>query len=83
MFYLLGILANRVDLTYRASELEWDKHRGLKILRPDPSLSGVYTCIVSTFEDEDRRSAPMIVWGKFMNRRTIFFLIITRTYKSF
>ncbi|XP_050692320.1 uncharacterized protein LOC126983566 [Eriocheir sinensis] len=58
----MGVLAGRVDPSYRASPHPWDAHRALYIPRPLPALSGRYTCTVSTFENEHTRSAPLLVW---------------------
>ncbi|KAK8378557.1 hypothetical protein O3P69_011215 [Scylla paramamosain] len=58
----LGVLAGRVDTTYRASHDPLAAHRALRIPRPHPALSGQYSCTVSTFEDEDTRTAPLLVW---------------------
>lgn len=59
----LGVLAGRVDTSYRASPHPWAAHRALYIPRPHPALSGRYSCTVSTFEDEDTRSASLLVWS--------------------
>lgn len=36
----LGILRDRVDLKYKASEDKWEKYRGLRILNPTTDLTG-------------------------------------------
>ncbi|XP_042860375.1 uncharacterized protein LOC122246123 isoform X1 [Penaeus japonicus] len=59
----LGVLNGRVNTTYEASQDAWAKYRALYIPNPDPSLSGQYSCTVSTFEDEDTRSANLLVWA--------------------
>ncbi|KAG7161448.1 hypothetical protein Hamer_G021110, partial [Homarus americanus] len=58
----LGVLSGRVNTTYEASRDPWAVHRALYIPHPDPSLSGQYSCSVSTFEDEDTRTAHLLVW---------------------
>ncbi|KAK3871791.1 hypothetical protein Pcinc_023078, partial [Petrolisthes cinctipes] len=58
----LGVLSGRVNISYSASRDPWAMHRALYIPRPDPALTGQYSCSVSTFEDEDTRSAPLLVW---------------------
>ncbi|XP_064122175.1 uncharacterized protein LOC135226489 isoform X1 [Macrobrachium nipponense] len=58
----LGTLSGRVNTSYEASIYPWAKHRAIHIPRPDPSLSGKYSCTVSTFEDEDTRESDMLVW---------------------
>ncbi|KAG0727094.1 hypothetical protein GWK47_035362 [Chionoecetes opilio] len=58
----LGVLAGRVNTTFRVSSDPWAAHRALYIPRPHPVLSGQYSCTVSTFEDEDTRVAHFLVW---------------------
>ncbi|XP_060800751.1 uncharacterized protein LOC106140913 [Amyelois transitella] len=58
----LGILRGRVDLTYRASNDPLKMHRALRIIKPDTEISGEYTCVVSTFMEEDSRTKQMIVF---------------------
>ncbi|XP_071537177.1 uncharacterized protein [Panulirus ornatus] len=58
----LGVLSGRVNTTYQASGDPWAAHRAIFIPRPDPTLSGHYSCTVSTFEDEDTRTAHLLVW---------------------
>ncbi|XP_064093711.1 uncharacterized protein LOC135206253 [Macrobrachium nipponense] len=57
-----GVLNGRVNTTFRASSEPWEAHRAIYIPYPDSTLSGRYSCTVSTFEDEDTSSAPMLVW---------------------
>ncbi|CAL4181820.1 unnamed protein product, partial [Meganyctiphanes norvegica] len=59
----LGVLKDRVELLYQASAEPWSKHRAVYIKNPSPELSGHYSCSVSTFEDEDTKSAHMLVWA--------------------
>lgn len=60
----LGILKDKLNLDYKASKDENTMHRALHILRPSANLSGEYTCVVSTFHNEDRQSKKMLVFGK-------------------
>ncbi|XP_069169337.1 uncharacterized protein [Procambarus clarkii] len=60
----LGVLSGRVNTTYEASRDPWAVHRALYIPNPDPTLSGQYSCTVSTFEDEDTRTAHLLVWKR-------------------
>lgn len=60
----LGILKNKVNLDYKASQDINTMHRALHILRPSADLSGEYTCVVSTFHDEDKQTKKMLVFGK-------------------
>lgn len=61
----LGILKDKLNLEYKITEDINTMHRALHILRPSAELSGEYTCVVSTFHNEDRRSKKMLVFGKF------------------
>ncbi|VVC92033.1 unnamed protein product [Leptidea sinapis] len=56
----MGILRGRVDLTYRASNDPLKMHRALRIVKPNTDISGDYTCVVSTFMEEDSRTKQMI-----------------------
>ncbi|KAK8378495.1 hypothetical protein O3P69_011190 [Scylla paramamosain] len=60
----LGALAGRVDPSFRASPHPWSAHRALYVPSPQPALSGLLSCAVSTFGGEDSRSAPLLVWSK-------------------
>lgn len=60
----LGVLAGRINTTFRVSGDPWAAHRALYIPRPHPVLSGQYSCTVSTFEDEDTRSGHLLVWSE-------------------
>ncbi|CAH2092410.1 unnamed protein product [Euphydryas editha] len=61
----MGILRGRVDLTYRASNDPLKMHRALRIMKPNTDNSGDYTCVVSTFMEEDSKTKQMIVFGLF------------------
>lgn len=63
----LGVLKGKLDLTWTASDHEAKKHRALHIIRPTTELTGEYTCMVSTFEDERAKSKKLVVFGKFYN----------------
>ncbi|CAG5007893.1 unnamed protein product [Parnassius apollo] len=60
----MGILKGRVDLAYRASSDPLKMHRALRIVKPDTDISGDYTCVVSTFMEEDSRTKQMICFWK-------------------
>ncbi|CAG9563478.1 unnamed protein product [Danaus chrysippus] len=60
----IGILRGRVDLTYRASNDPLKMHRALRIVKLNTDISGDYTCVVSTFMEEDSRTRQMIVFGE-------------------
>lgn len=59
-----GILKGRLNLEYTASKDTNSVHRALHIKEPGPDLSGNYTCLVSTFRSEDRKTKRMLVLGK-------------------
>jgi hypothetical protein len=59
-----GILKGRLDLEYSASTDTNSVHRALHIIQPGPDLSGDYTCFVSTFSSEDRKTKRMLVFGE-------------------
>ncbi|XP_076222770.1 uncharacterized protein LOC116433344 isoform X1 [Nomia melanderi] len=54
---------NYVDLTYEASNNSYTKHRAMKLNKPGIDLTGDYTCVISTFEDEKSASASMVVYS--------------------
>lgn len=60
----MGILRGRVDLTYRASSDPYKMHRAMRIVKPNTDISGEYTCVVSTFMEEDQKTKQMIVFGE-------------------
>lgn len=70
----MGILRGRVDLLYRASSDPLKMHRALRIVKPNTDISGDYTCVVSTFMEEDSKTKQMIVFGKFLKILEINFL---------
>ncbi|VEN51280.1 unnamed protein product, partial [Callosobruchus maculatus] len=59
----IGILKGRLNLNYSASKDTRTIHRALHILSTGPDLSGNYTCLVSTFNSEDRKTKSMLVLG--------------------
>ncbi|XP_049888207.1 uncharacterized protein LOC126382401 [Pectinophora gossypiella] len=67
----MGILRGRVDLLYRASSDPLKMHRALRIVKPNTDISGDYTCVVSTFMEEDSRTKQMIVFVPETNFRLI------------
>ncbi|CAG5058459.1 unnamed protein product, partial [Parnassius apollo] len=72
----MGILRGRVDLDYRASSDPLKMYRALRIVKPDTDISGDYTCVVSTFMEEDSRTKQMIVFVP----ETNFRLILNKTH---
>ncbi|CAG9091695.1 hypothetical protein JYU34_009818 [Plutella xylostella] len=67
----MGILRGRVDLTYRASSDPYKMHRAMRIVKPNTDISGEYTCVVSTFMEEDQKTKQMIVFVPETNFRLI------------
>lgn len=53
-----------VDLTYKASDDPYTEYRAMKLNKPGVDLTGEYTCVISTFEDERTANASMIVYCK-------------------
>ncbi|GLV37413.1 uncharacterized protein CBL_10621 [Carabus blaptoides fortunei] len=58
----LGVLRDKLNLEYRASDDERTMHRALHIPETGAELTGEYTCVVSTFSEEDRMTKKMIVF---------------------
>ncbi|CAH1363973.1 uncharacterized protein [Tenebrio molitor] len=58
----LGLLKNRVDLTYKATDDPKSVYRAMKIWNPTTDIAGEYRCFVSTFADEDFSIKNMIVF---------------------
>ncbi|XP_072942096.1 uncharacterized protein [Epargyreus clarus] len=58
----LGILRNKLDLTYKVSQDPYTQYRALRILSPGTELTGNYTCVISTFLAEDERTRPMTIF---------------------
>ncbi|CAG5049510.1 unnamed protein product [Parnassius apollo] len=67
----MGILRGRVDLAYRVSKDPLKMYRALRIVKPNTDISGDYTCVVSTFMEEDSRTKQMIVFVPETNFRLI------------
>ena len=62
-----GRFEGKVDLDYVTPGEEENpakKHRSLRLLNIDPSLSGAYRCKVSTLFDEDFKQKSMIIYGE-------------------
>ncbi|XP_041973004.1 uncharacterized protein LOC121728789 [Aricia agestis] len=58
----LGILRDKLDLSYKVSNNPYSWHRALRVVRPEPELTGNYTCVISTFLAEDERTRPMTIF---------------------
>ena len=57
---------DHVDVDHSVHTDSYKSHRALLLKRPSLELSGVYTCKVSTFLDEDVRRKRMVVYCKLM-----------------
>ncbi|XP_018313614.1 uncharacterized protein [Mycetomoellerius zeteki] len=55
--------AKYVDLTYKASNDPYTEYRAIKLNKPGVDLTGVYTCVISTYTDERTANASMIVYS--------------------
>lgn len=54
-----------IDLTYKASDDPYTEYRAMKLNKPGIDLTGDYTCVISTFEDEKTANASMVVYCKY------------------
>lgn len=59
----LGIMKNKLNLTYQATGDPKTVHRAMQIINPTTDVAGEYKCFVSTFADEDFSMKNMIVFG--------------------
>ncbi|CAG4976320.1 unnamed protein product, partial [Parnassius apollo] len=58
----LGLLKNKLDLSYKVSHNPYTQHRALRILQPGTELIGNYMWVVSTFLAEDEKTRPMTIF---------------------
>ncbi|KAJ8682003.1 hypothetical protein QAD02_017795 [Eretmocerus hayati] len=56
-------VAKYIDLDYKASDNSSSIYRAMKLKQPDIDLTGNYTCLISTFEDEVSAKRPMTVYS--------------------
>ena len=64
-----------VDIDHSVHTDSYKSHRALLLKKPSLELSGVYTCKVSTFLDEDIRRKRMIVYCKFKFESTLLMMV--------
>ncbi|CAG4982167.1 unnamed protein product [Parnassius apollo] len=64
---VIGLLKGKVDLNFKISDDPLQAHRAIKIQNPTTDLSGNYTCVVSTFLEEDRQTRAMLVYSTAQN----------------
>ncbi|OWR41063.1 hypothetical protein KGM_205788 [Danaus plexippus plexippus] len=50
-------------MDFKISDEPLQAYRAIKILKPTTDLSGNYTCVVSTFIEEDRQTRSMLVYS--------------------
>ncbi|XP_029659295.1 uncharacterized protein LOC115233152 isoform X1 [Formica exsecta] len=55
--------AKYIDLTYKASDDPFTEYRAMKLDKPGIDLTGDYTCVISTFEDEKAANASMVIYS--------------------
>lgn len=82
----LGLMKDKLNLTYRASDDPKMAYRAMKINNPTTLLAGEYKCFVSTFADEDFSMKNMIVFGQFVccfllfGKLFLFLIFSSRTH---
>jgi len=59
----LGTMRERIDLDFEVTRDPYTRHRALFLIRPTIDMSGVYTCKVSTLDNEVSKSSRMIVYS--------------------
>lgn len=52
-------MKNHINLNYTASDETYYKYRALSIPKPSINMSGIYTCYVSSYTTEDKKSAHL------------------------
>ncbi|XP_068632650.1 uncharacterized protein [Battus philenor] len=77
---VVGLLKGKVDLDFKISDDPLQAYRAIKIRKPTTDLSGNYTCVVSTFLEEDRQTKSMLVYSpahnfKFFQEKKYVFLV--------
>lgn len=72
--------AKYVDLEYKASNDPLTQYRAMKLDKPGIDLTGDYTCVISTFEDERAANASMVIYCEcsFLHLSRIYLLFIYR-----
>ncbi|XP_045534591.1 uncharacterized protein LOC106714705 [Papilio machaon] len=68
---VIGLLKGKVDLDFKISDDPLQAYRAIKIRNPTTDLSGNYTCVVSTFLEEDRQTRTMLVYSPAQNFRFV------------
>jgi len=60
------LIARYVDLEYKASDDPFTEYRAVKLDKPGIHLTGDYTCVISTYQDERRANASMVIYCECM-----------------
>ncbi|CAH2076557.1 unnamed protein product, partial [Iphiclides podalirius] len=68
---VIGLLKGKVDMNFKISDDPLQAYRAIKIRNPTTDLSGNYTCVVSTFLEEDRQTRTMLVYSPAQNFRFV------------
>ena len=59
----LGIMGGKIDFDFQMGSNPYSKHRALSIKSPTISMSGHYTCKVSTVQNEVSLTSTMVVYA--------------------
>lgn len=62
--YAMGAMREKIDTNYTVSNDRFHKHRAVLIPNPTHKQNGTYTCTVSSFNFNDKRSADLQIIGK-------------------
>lgn len=60
----MGAMKDKIDTNYTVSNDRFHKHRAVLIPNPTYKQNGTYTCTVSSFNFNDKRSADLQIIGK-------------------
>lgn len=60
----LSTMKEKIDTTYTVSDDRFYKYRALLIPKPNHKMNGTYTCVVSSYNFNDKRSADLQIIGK-------------------
>lgn len=61
----MGVLKDKLDLSYNVSNDPNTMYRALKIQNISHDLSGNYTCKVSSFNNEDTETKQLVIYCKY------------------
>lgn len=63
-----NFMKGKIDTTYAVSEDRYYKHRAVLIPKPTHKMNGTYTCYVSSYTSNDKRSADLQIIGKIFSQ---------------